>query len=82
MLEIDSDFSGKQFAGLGGQCDRYMHLSEKPSVDSQEVSPGVVIDYDEKGNIVGIDIDNAKNKLELNELILSKLPLQNQVISA
>ena len=60
----------------------YIDLSEKPSVDSQEVSPGVVIDYDEKGNIVGIDIDNAKNKLELNELVLSKLPLQNQVISA
>jgi uncharacterized protein YuzE len=60
----------------------YIDLSEKPSVDSQEVSPGVVIDYDEKGNIVGIDIDNAKNKLELNELVLSKLPLQNQIISA
>lgn len=60
----------------------YIELSEKQSVDSQEVSPGVVIDYDENGNIVGIDIDNAKNKLELNELILNKLPLQNQVISA
>jgi len=60
----------------------YIDLSEKPSVDSQEVSPGVVIDYDEKGNIVGIDIDNAKNKLELNKLVLSKLPLQNQIIFA
>ena len=60
----------------------YIDLSENPSVDSKEVSPGVVIDYDEKGNIVGIDIDNAKNKLELKELVLSKMPVQSHVISA
>lgn len=59
----------------------YIDLSERPSVDSREVSPGVVIDYDENGNIAGIDIDNAKDKLALNELILSQLPLKNEVIS-
>ncbi len=60
----------------------YIDLSEKPSVDSLEVSEGVVIDYDDKGQIAGIDIDNAKNKLNLQELILSKLPLQSQKLSA
>ena len=43
----------------------YIDLSEQSSVDSLEVSEGVVIDYDSLGNIVGIDIDQAKKKIEL-----------------
>ncbi|AFZ54974.1 DUF2283 domain-containing protein [Cyanobacterium aponinum UTEX 3221] len=52
----------------------YIHLSDQPSIDSQEISEGVVLDYDEKGNLVGIDIDNASKKVQLNELILNQLP--------
>jgi len=37
----------------------YIDLSEKKSVDSKEVAPGVVGDFDETGTIVGIDIDHA-----------------------
>ena len=35
----------------------YIDLSETPSVESREISEGVVLDYDEAGNVVGIDID-------------------------
>jgi uncharacterized protein YuzE len=52
----------------------YIDLSEKPSTDSKEISEGVVLDYDATGNLVGIDIDNASKKVELEKLILSKLP--------
>jgi uncharacterized protein YuzE len=52
----------------------YIDLSSKPSADSREVSDGIVLDYDEDGNLVGIDIDEASTKLEIQELILSKLP--------
>lgn len=52
----------------------YIDLSEQPSVESREISEGVVLDYDAKGNLVGIDIDNASTKVQLKELILSKLP--------
>jgi uncharacterized protein YuzE len=52
----------------------YIDLSEKPSIESLEVSEGVVLDYDASGNLVGIDIDNASKKIELKELVLSKLP--------
>jgi uncharacterized protein YuzE len=52
----------------------YIDLSEQPSVESREISEGVVLDYDDRGNLVGIDIDNASRKVELNRLILSKLP--------
>jgi uncharacterized protein YuzE len=54
----------------------YIDLSSKPSVDSVEVSQGVVLDYDTEGNLVGIDIDEASTKLEIKELILSKLPAE------
>ena len=57
----------------------YIDLSSKPSVDSREVSDGVVIDYDEEGNIVGIDIDRASLKLEIEELVLGKMPLRQPV---
>ena len=52
----------------------YIDLSEQPSAESKEVSEGIVLDYDAKGNLVGIDIDNAATKVELKKLILSNLP--------
>jgi uncharacterized protein YuzE len=60
----------------------YIDLSEKPSMESREVSPGVVLDYDEDGNIAGIDIDNASRKLNLKELVLDKVPVDKQTIAA
>jgi uncharacterized protein YuzE len=60
----------------------YIDLSELPSSESIEVSDGVVIDYDDKGNIVGIDIDQAKKKLNLQELVLQKIPFDIEKISA
>ena len=60
----------------------YIELSEKESADSMEISEGIVLDYDNKGALVGIDIDNATEKINLKELILNKLPLETQKISA
>jgi uncharacterized protein YuzE len=60
----------------------YIDLSEKPSAESREISEGVVLDYDAKGNLVGIDIDNASKKVQLKQLILSKLPGKVQTIPA
>lgn len=37
----------------------YIDLSERPSVESREITEGVVLDYDAEGNLVGIDIDDA-----------------------
>ena len=52
----------------------YIDLSEKTSVESKEISEGVVLDYDADGNLVGIDIDNASKKVQLKELTLRRLP--------
>lgn len=60
----------------------YIDLSERSSAKSNEVSEGVVLDYDEQGNLVGIDIDNASTKFNLKQLILSKVPADTQIIAA
>ena len=52
----------------------YIDLSENPSSESTEISEGVVLDYDATGRLVGIDIDNASNKVALEKLTVSSLP--------
>ncbi|MDE0638737.1 MAG: DUF2283 domain-containing protein [Candidatus Poribacteria bacterium] len=52
----------------------YINLSEQPSVESQEISEGILLDYDAEGKLVGIDIDNASHKVDMQKLILSQLP--------
>jgi uncharacterized protein YuzE len=59
----------------------YIDLSSKPSKESLEISEGIVLDYDD-GHIPEIDIDNASHKIDLNEIILNKVPAQLQTISA
>ncbi|HZL85685.1 MAG TPA: DUF2283 domain-containing protein [Candidatus Krumholzibacteria bacterium] len=52
----------------------YIEFAAKPSVESREVSPGVVIDYAADGAGVGIDVDEASLKLDVTEMIWSRLP--------
>lgn len=52
----------------------YIDLSESPSVESEEVSEGVTLDYDALGNLVGIDIDRAMSKVALERLVVGSLP--------
>ena len=60
----------------------YIDLSSKTSAESREISEGIVLDYDADGNIVGIDIDNASKKIDLREVILSKIPAEVGTLTA
>ena len=55
----------------------YIDLSEKVSFESQEVAPGVVLDFDDKGQLVGIDIDRASKVVELSRLEAESLPVSS-----
>jgi len=35
-----------------------------PIEESESISPGVIIDYDQAGNVIGIEILNASQKIE------------------
>jgi uncharacterized protein YuzE len=52
----------------------YIDLGARPSVDSREVADGIVIDLDEAGGIVGIDIQHASERLDLSTLEIESLP--------
>lgn len=46
----------------------YIDLAARPSADSREVAPGVVLDFDADGVLVGIDIDAASRVVDLSRL--------------
>lgn len=41
----------------------YIQLSDAPIIDSDEERKGIVLDYDDEGRIVGIEILNASKNL-------------------
>jgi len=54
----------------------YIDLSEKTSVESREVSPGIVLDFDDAGDLCGIDVDHASQNLDLTRLEAISLPIK------
>jgi uncharacterized protein YuzE len=52
----------------------YIDLNSKPSADSREIADGLVLDFDAAGNVVGIDIDHASEKLDLKTVETISLP--------
>ncbi len=59
----------------------YIDLSSKPSKESAEISEGIVLDYDGDEHIIGIDINNARRKIDLDKIILKKVLSQLQSIT-
>lgn len=41
-----------------------MLFSSSPVEESDEVKPGVILDYDDVGNVVGIEIPDASRRME------------------
>lgn len=54
----------------------YIELSGRPSVDSDEIGKDVVADFDAEGNIVGLDIEHASERLDLRTLETESLPVK------
>jgi uncharacterized protein YuzE len=52
-----------------------IHLADRPSVDSDEVNDGVVLDFDANGALVGIDLQHASQRMDINSLSVSNMPL-------
>jgi uncharacterized protein YuzE len=53
----------------------YIDLVDRVSADSVEVAPGVVLDFDADGGLVGIDIDHATQHVDLSRLEAEALPI-------
>jgi len=47
----------------------YIKLKEAKIVDSKDIEEGVTVDFDENGHIVGIEILDASEKLDIANLV-------------
>jgi uncharacterized protein YuzE len=54
----------------------YIELSSRTSIDSKEVSEGVVIDYADDDQIVGIDIQQASKIVDLTSIEADEIPIK------
>ena len=52
----------------------YVDLAERPGADTQEVAPGVVLDFDADSRLVGIEIDHASKIVDLTHLEAESTP--------
>jgi uncharacterized protein YuzE len=59
----------------------YVELVAAVSVESEEVAPGIVLDYDETGRVIGIEFEDASLTIDLAHLELSALPLVNLTLT-
>ena len=59
----------------------YIDLSTRVGVDSREVAPGVVLDFDAEGQLAGIDIDHASRVVDLSRLEAEALPIASVSLS-
>ncbi len=49
----------------------YIRIGGGKVAESEEVDDGVIVDYDEKGNVIGIEIlEFSKKKIDLNKLVM------------
>ncbi len=46
----------------------YFRLDESPVVESEEVQPGIVLDFDAEGKMVGIEILNLSSRVDPDRL--------------
>jgi len=46
----------------------YFRLDEAAIVESEEVQPGVILDYDEKGHVVGVEFLGLAARTEPDQL--------------
>jgi uncharacterized protein YuzE len=57
----------------------YIRLREVQIEDSMDIEEGVTVDLDEKGHIVGIEILDASEKMNLSDLVnvsIENLPIE------
>ena len=59
----------------------YIEFSEEPGAETREVSDGVNVDVDERGNVVGFDIDRASDRLDLSSIEATALPIRSYKIA-
>ena len=59
----------------------YIKLVEGASTGSEEIAPGVVLDFDEHNRVIGVEIEDASKIVDLSRLELRALPIVNLILT-
>ena len=59
----------------------YIKLADGVSTESEEVAPGIVLDFDERNRVIGIEIEDASKFIDLSRLEVLALPIVNLILS-
>jgi uncharacterized protein YuzE len=59
----------------------YIKLADGVSTVSEEVAHGVVLDFDERNRVIGIEIEDASKFIDLSRLEVRALPIVNLILS-
>lgn len=60
----------------------YIDLIDRPSVESEEIAEGFVLDFDAEGQLVGIDVEHASQRVDLKRLVLETFPAKVETAAA
>ncbi|MBI3090522.1 MAG: DUF2283 domain-containing protein [Candidatus Tectomicrobia bacterium] len=55
----------------------HLTLGEAPASNSEEVSPGIIVDYDEHGRVVGIEmlyLSKRAPEIDIRRLLFESVP--------
>ena len=59
----------------------YIQLAAGVSTESEEVAPGIVLDFDKRNQVIGIEIEDASTFIDLSRLEVSALPIVDLILS-
>jgi uncharacterized protein YuzE len=52
----------------------YIELKSELGAETRKIVDGLLVDFDAKGDVVGLDIDHASRKLDLSKIETIALP--------
>jgi uncharacterized protein YuzE len=55
----------------------YINFVDIPGVDSFEISPDYIVDMDSNGKVIGIEVLNVKEKLDLTQIVFNHFPIRD-----
>jgi uncharacterized protein YuzE len=53
----------------------YIQLREVPGADAQQVAADIVLDFNDAGEVIGIEIEHASQRMDLGAFHLSSVPV-------
>ena len=56
----------------------YLSLGDAPASESKEITPGIIVDYDQKGQVVGIEMLHLSKRApgaHMQRVIIESVPV-------